>query len=278
MAGELEHVQKALRDLGKSVKSLSGDPLPKEVHKLRTSARRVEAITGALPPGKKAKRLVKSIEPLRKTAGGVRDMDVLTANVHKLSQSVPADSLSRLVEHLESSRTEEAGELQRELQRERKVLRLNLKQYAEMVQETWPDSDFGNSAAAHSRNDRHRNAENATVKHLARELGEFPVLTGGNIHKFRLKVKELRYILQLDAGADPELVAELGNVQRRIGDWHDWEQLAEMARGFLDSERDRVLLAQIDEIRQQKFSRALATANAMRRQHLPRAFIYIAGC
>ena len=87
MTGELERVQKALRELGKSLKSLPANPAPKEVHKLRTAARRVEAIAGALPEaeGKASRRLVKSIEPLRKAAGGVRDMDVLAANARKLS-------------------------------------------------------------------------------------------------------------------------------------------------------------------------------------------------
>ena len=58
-------------------------------------------------------------------------------------------------------------------------------------------------------------------------------LTQSNIHAFRLKVKELRYILQLYADADPGLVDALGEVQRRIGDWHDWQQLAEIAREIL---------------------------------------------
>lgn len=275
MADELEHIQKALRELGKSVKGLSGNPLPKQVHKLRTSARRVEAITGALPHGKKSRKLVKSIEPLRKAAGGVRDMDVLTANIRKLGQTVPAESLARLAEHLQTSRAKEVGELHRKLDHKRKALRHNLRQYAESVQQTWPNS--GIAANGHSRNGRHKNSENAIVKHLARELGEFPTLTRDNIHEFRLKVKELRYILQLsDAGS--ELVADLGNVQRRIGDWHDWEQLAEIAHAFLESERDHVLLARIDEITQQKLDRGLVAANAMRRRHLPRAFMHIVGC
>ncbi len=77
---------------------------------------------------------------------------------------------------------------------------------------------------------------------VVRELGEWPPLDAENIHAFRLKVKELRYILQLDADADPGLVEALGDVQRRIGDWHDWHQLEEIAREVLDLEQDRALL------------------------------------
>jgi len=75
MAGELERVRKALRELGKSLESLHGESAPKDVHKLRTASRRVEAIAGVLQAadGKKSRRLVKSIEPVRKAAGGVRE-------------------------------------------------------------------------------------------------------------------------------------------------------------------------------------------------------------
>jgi phosphoribosylaminoimidazole carboxylase PurE protein len=50
----------------------------------------------------------------------------------------------------------------------------------------------------------------------ARELSEWPALDASNIHEFRLKVKQLRYILQLFADADSDFVGALGDVQREI--------------------------------------------------------------
>ena len=38
---------------------------------------------------------------------------------------------------------------------------------------------------------------------VMRELGDWKPLDAGNLHEFRLKVKQLRYTLQLDAHADP---------------------------------------------------------------------------
>jgi CHAD domain-containing protein len=278
MAGELERVQKALRELGKSLKRLPADPQPEQVHKLRTSTRRVEAIAAALEHvnGKKSKRLVKSIEPLRKAAGGVRDMDVLAANIRKLRQSAPAESLARLVDHLESARAEEARDLRHALDRERKDAQHNLKQYSLKVQSALMAN--GSSAASHARNSRHRNGMNPTAKHIARELAEWPALDEQNIHEFRLKVKELRYILQLDAHADLGLVAALGTAQRRIGEWHDWQQLAEIAHEFLEPTQDRELLAQIDETMRQKLDRALTASKSLRRQYLRSAVLHILGC
>lgn len=283
MPEELQQVEKALRDLGKSLKRLPANAPPEKVHKLRTSARRVEAIAAALPQIKKKKshRLVKSIEPLRKAAGGVRDMDVLVANLRKLAKDSQGDSLPRLMDHLEFVRAGSASELRAAMNRRRKSAKTNLKKYAHEVRIGLPDpatAVHADTLADHARNGHHRNGVNPTAKHLARELAEWPRLSEQNIHDFRLKIKALRYILQLDAGADPALVSDLGSVQRRIGDWHDWEQLAEIAHEFLQPERDRALLARIDQTMQQKLSRALAAANAMRRQHLRAAVVHIHGC
>jgi len=278
MNGELEHVQKALRELGKSLKGLPSNPPPKRVHKLRTTARRVEAITAALPEadGKASRRLNKAIEPLRKAAGGVRDMDVLSANIRKLRQTAPAESLARLTDHLESVRADEANELRKSLACRRRAARHNLKKYSRKVQSALSDGAARRNGQA--QNGHHRNGMNVTARHLARDIAEWPLLNAKNIHEFRLTVKQLRYILQLDAGADRDLLAALGTVQRRIGDWHDWEQLGEIAHEFLSPAQDGELLGQIDGIMRQKLDRALAAAKSLRREHLRSAVMHLMGC
>jgi CHAD domain-containing protein len=289
MPEEMEQVEKALRDLGKSLRRMPADPQPEQVHKLRTSARRVEAIAAALPQikQKKSQRLVKSIKPLRKAAGSVRDMDVLVANLRKLARDSDGDSLPRLMDHLEFVRMSGAGELHQEMERERKVARANLKEFAHEVHATQPQTEStggdgkpasANGHAKRARNGHKRDGMNPAAKHLARDLAEWPPLSEQNIHDFRLKVKALRYILQLDAEADADLVSDLGAVQRRIGDWHDWEQLAEIAHEFLEPERDRALLDRIDAAMQQRLTRALAAANSLRRQHLRASIVHIPGC
>jgi CHAD domain-containing protein len=105
-----------------------------------------------------------------------------------------------------------------------------------------------------------------------RELGDWPPLEAGNIHAFRVKVKELRYILQLNADADPGFVDALGEVQRRIGDWHDWQQLTEIAHAILDPREDDALLTRISGIAKRKFDQALTSANALRGRHLAMPF------
>ncbi len=268
MEGELERAHKAFRELGKSLKSLPSDPLPKAVHKLRTATRRVEAISAALTPddAKKSRRLLKSIEPVRKAAGGVRDMDVLTANASKLARYAAGDSLTRLIELLQHTRLQNAAELSRVLCQRRKAARQNLKEYAKLVQ-----SALAPTASVASGNGKpvpfHEGVHSVAMDAF-RALGEWPRLDAGNIHAFRLKVKELRYTLQLDAAADPAFLDALGDVQRRIGAWHDWHQLAEIAREVLQAEQDRALLTRIDQTAKRRFDQALAAGNALRGRYL----------
>jgi CHAD domain-containing protein len=268
MAGELERVRKSLRELGKSLESLHGESAPNDVHNLRTASRRVEAIAGVLEAadGKKSRRLVKAIEPVRKAAGGVRDMDVLLANARKLARYCDGKSLKHLVAHLETARQQNAGQLQHALHHRRKAMREDLKEYSKFVA----------SVAKHAQSSSHSDEQasraqeviHSSAMNVMRELGDCKPLDADNLHAFRLKVKQLRYTLQLDAQADAGLVEALGDVQRRIGDWHDWHQLEEIARQVLILEEDRALLDRIGETAKRRFDRALASANALRGEYL----------
>ena len=268
MAGELERVRKALRELGKSLESLHGESAPKNVHKLRTASRRVEAIAGVLQAadGKKSRRLVKSIEPVRKAAGGVRDMDVLLADARKLARYCDGESLGHLVEHLETARQQYAGELQHALHHRRKAVLADLKEYSKFVASAAKHAQSASSSGA----DANQSQENihSSAMDVMRELGDWTPLEADNLHEFRLKVKQLRYTLQLDAQSDAALVEALGDVQRRIGDWHDWHQLEQIARQALLLEEDRALLDRIGETVKRRFDRALAAANALRGKYL----------
>ncbi len=268
MAGELERVRKALRELGKSLQSLSGDSSPKDVHKLRTASRRVEAIAGVLEAadGKKSRRLVKSIEPVRKAAGGVRDMDVLLADARKLARYSNGESLNHLRCPSGNCAAAEcrgvaacaappaqsrAGGSQGVFQ----VCRVRLE--ARKI-----------GLAARGRCKPKSGKHSQFCQNVMRELGDWKPLDADNLHAFRLKVKQLRYTMQLDAQADPGLVEALGDVQRRIGDWHDWRQLEEIARKALVLEQDQALLDRIGETAKRRFDRALEAANALRGRYL----------
>jgi CHAD domain-containing protein len=278
MAGELERVQKPMRDLQKSLKSLPRNPLPKDVHKLRTATRHVEAIAIALPATdrKESRRLIKSLEPVRKAAGGVRDMDVLTSNARRLAQHSKSASLTQLVELLQTARQQNAVELRRALSHRRKAARRRLKKYSRAILSELAPTESNPPGA--NQNGRVNESANTVAMKCARELSEWPALDASNIHEFRLKVKQLRYILQLFADADSDFVGALGDVQRRVGDWHDWHQLEEIARAVFAADQDNALVGRIAEIAKRKLEQALAAANALRRRYLRTAIPHAPGC
>ena len=114
MADELERARKACAGAQQNAQEPARRSAAQEVHKLRTATRRVEAIAAALAQleSKESRRLLKSIEPIRKAAGGVREMDVLLANARRLARTSAGDSLTRLVEHLQIARQQNADVLQ----------------------------------------------------------------------------------------------------------------------------------------------------------------------
>ncbi|HVU47567.1 MAG TPA: CHAD domain-containing protein [Terracidiphilus sp.] len=263
MAIAFDRVEKPLRQLRRSLKSLSANPAPEAVHKLRTRARQVEAIAAALPPTseKLARRLLKSIKSVRKAAGRVRDMDVLAAHTRTLPQEPHSEALTLLLEQLESSRKTHAAALIDTLEVQRKPGREHLKQYASQLEKR-------KSSTALEREVEEK--VNAAAAHLSAELSRWPALTARNLHAFRLKVKELRAVLQLLLSSDQALVNDLGVVKEKIGEWHDWLQLAKAAAEALDAKQHRALLAAIKQTGQRKLAEALTASTALRQHHLER--------
>lgn len=75
----------------------------------------------------------------------------------------------------------------------------------------------------------------STLAQLASELKSPARLSKQNLHPYRLKVKDLRYALQLsDQAKQAELVKRLGAVKDAIGEWHDWEELVAIAADVLE--------------------------------------------
>jgi CHAD domain-containing protein len=270
---ELERVEKPLRQLRKLLKELPSNPAPGEVHKLRTRARKIEALAAALEPAdaKQTRRLLKAIKPVRKAAGDVRDMDVLKGDllhmrVNGTKNGRTGDSVVRLVKHLSTVRRKSAADLLDAVDRQRKPARRELRSYEKLL-----DSVARGKKAAPidgSRAFEPEDGDDSRAAALMDELADWPRLNAHNIHPFRLKVKELRYVLELFPHAEVRFVELLGKVKDEIGEWHDWQQLGEIAREVLDAQEDRALLAQIDEVAKQKLAHALAGANGLRRGYL----------
>lgn len=272
---ELERAEKPFQQMRKLLKSLPESPAPHEVHKLRIGARKIEAIAAALEAtdARRTKKLLKLIKPVRKAAGDVRDMDVLTGDLLKMPRNghpkASTDSLTRLVAHLGTERRKCAGDLLHTVDRQRQPARRSLKKYVKLVESVASGTKPAQIQIA--RTLESPDGSGSPAASLMTELRKWPQLSQKNIHAFRLKVKELRYVLQLFPGADRGLVDSLGKVKDEIGEWHDWQQLLGIAREVLDAQKDKALLAQIDSAVNDKLAHALAAANALRHSYLKTA-------
>jgi CHAD domain-containing protein len=262
---ELDNVRKPVRKLRRLLKSLPNDPPIKVVHNLRTCARRLEAIASALIPGrnKPTRRLLKTLKPVRKAAGKVRDMDVLTGKARTLASLHRDDSILRLLGHLQAMRIEGARELLDTVAKHRKDARRGLKRFFRQIEKRF----HAQIPHATSQSPGNGTKGDEAIK-LIEKLSRWPAFDAENLHPFRIKVKELRYVLQLAEGADLNLIRALGKVRQQIGDWHDWQQLAGIAEKVLDPQKDLAALKEIEEIGNRKFKAAFAAAHAIKTRYL----------
>jgi CHAD domain-containing protein len=258
MGLELGKVQRPVRQLRKSLKGLAGDPTMQDVHDLRTRSRRVEAIAGMQIAGSEKSRnhLLKILKPFRKAAGEVRDMDVLTAKARTLARRGREASLALLLEDLHARRKEGSRTLAEAVKKDGKDVRVRLEQFSRLLDKRF---EGGEGSQKHSTD---------AAAGLLDELSCWPEFSAENLHDFRIKVKELRYLLQLTDAAEPRFVAALERVRARIGEWHDWWELRRIAGEVLGLEQNRALLGEIDEIVSGKLRLALAAARRVRTRYL----------
>lgn len=240
---------KPLRKLHKKLKDFPAHPTPEEVHQLRTQTRRLEAIvqTFSSDSDDKAQRLLKLTKPVRKALGKVRDMDVFIAKIHQVGDDASGgQGLVRLTEHIANQREKYVGRLNRLIAQRRKNLRRAIRQYSRSLK-----SENGVVSPA-------------APQILGTELDHWPKIDAENLHEFRIRAKELRYMLQLWPETQRQRIHALGEVKDLAGEWHDWAELHELATKTLDPDEDRQILKELASITQEKLRASLAAANRLR--------------
>ena len=107
MGLDFVRIQKPARKLRKLLKKMPADPGPEDVHDFRTQSRQLEANLQAfrLDSGRVGRRILQPISRLRKRAGKVRDMDVLTGFASRVpAQDGEQECSIRLLEYLGARR------------------------------------------------------------------------------------------------------------------------------------------------------------------------------
>jgi CHAD domain-containing protein len=267
MALDPKKTQKPLRKLRRLLKKMPAEPPPEDVHALRTQSRRIEATLRALSldSQQKTRRLLREVSKLRKRAGKVRDMDVLTDFLSRLKHDhSESECFVRLIEYLGAQREKHAEKLYALKQQYEWELRNGLKKTSKRIQKMLPQNTNGKSGA-----DSVSTAIAASALKLSSELKLPPRLDRSNLHEYRLKVKELRNVLQMAENSDQQgFVESLGEVKDAIGEWHDWEELVAIAKEVLDHGSNCQLRRQIRKIADERYRKALALAQQMRNKFL----------
>jgi CHAD domain-containing protein len=272
MALDLKSVDKPFRKLAKLLKKFPDPPAPEDIHDVRTHTRRIEAVVGAfqLDSKKTGNSLVKNLKPIRQAAGAVRDLDVLTDLAASLDRAGDGDCRLQLMEHLGARRKKAAAKMHKTVDATEKAARSLLKTCRKSAEAGLNAANPGNAKGKSIQKIRQKSAGSmATSLQIEQELRDWPRLTDKNIHPFRLKVKELRYVLQLGQNTDSKLIAELGDVKDQIGLWHDWNELAAISSRVLDHGAGCPIAAQIRSRTKEELKKALESANALRAHYLP---------
>ena len=102
MALDRNRLLKPVRKLRKLIGKLDSEPTPKQVHNLRTNARRFEAMFNAMSLDAHGigKSVLKDLGRIRRRAGKVREMDVLTGFASTVHPQGEEECSVQLLEHL----------------------------------------------------------------------------------------------------------------------------------------------------------------------------------
>ncbi|MBZ5651241.1 MAG: CHAD domain-containing protein [Acidobacteriia bacterium] len=247
-----ENTRATFRKLSRQLSRLAAKPAPENVHKFRTSSRRVEVLVSDLAARRDGndKKLLKLLARLRKKAGRVRDLDVQSAALRSLKIPEQPARKSQLMRTLAEERSQREKRLAKSLDRKTVAeVRKRLKRAAASLEIP----------------------KNADPLALARQkLNALEVdqgaVTEETLHQFRITGKRARYIAELaDKDAETKrLIALLNHMQDVLGDWHDWLQLAERAEKLFGGVQESALVAVLRNVTRAKFRQAVNTLTETR--------------
>lgn len=262
-----KRAHKPIRKLRKLLKRMPKEPTAEQVHDLRTNTRRFEATVAALKlnKGRKRRRMLKDLAGVRKKAGKVRDMDVLTGYTAALGDSRDEENCRiQLLEFLGAKREIQAKKLHVTVAKRAKKTREALKKISAKLEAVLCENgDNGcDKSVAPSK-------ATASALKFESDLVNPKRLNRSNLHSYRLKVKQLQNVLRLaENEAGREFVDTLGSVKDAIGEWHDWEELLAIAKDVLDHGNNCALLRTVKQNCELKYGSAMAEAEKMRKSYL----------
>lgn len=249
-----ERSQSLSRGLLKSVARLTEAVSEKGVHRLRTTIRRVETLVNYSEPAlnKKQQKALGDLRALRKRAGKVRDLDIQIGLLGAIGNRSASGDKRVLLEALKKRRVKQAERLAADVKKVDKEKFSN--RLSRITEKSSTKTDKPEQSAQPL--EEIRNA----IAALADEFSSRETMKPSRLHELRIRLKLLRYRTELapETFEQKELAGKLKSVQDSIGEWHDWEMLAESAEKQFG---DRINCALLVEIRS-LFAAKYAAANS----------------
>jgi CHAD domain-containing protein len=249
-------------------------PTRKRVHALRVVTLRIQAevenelsgLPRASHGAQAMMRFDKLAEKLRDALGSVRELDVWIGKLHVLR-----DSMSGSTSYVPRSSCEASHQLER---LESRLVKKRERAGAKLVAEIEKRQDDLLQAARDLERATDERVDESDGKQLSKLLNEFtrivdeyPALDEDNLHQFRKKVKEVRYVAEIHS-AKPvcgRIAAHMKSAQAAIGEWHDWQVLARTARrGKHSKGADAVDL--LNSLSAESYGAAIATCDGVLRR------------
>jgi len=232
----------------------------KEVHRLRTTARRIEALTAYLPEKVRDKNedLLDEIHAIRKKSGKVRDLDVQLYLLRRVGNEAQRPQFEVLENRLLEKRERRAEKLYKEvrvLQRKKWLNRLD------KLSQQIADSPVEELRKDHPL----QNAQEKLRILAARYPDSVSMVDPEELHQLRIELKKIRYTAEL-AGKDVatrKFTAALEKTQDAIGEWHDWLTLSEAAEEALNNYVSSGILMQLRSLTTSAFSSAIQSVTEL---------------
>jgi len=244
----------------------------KRVHALRVVTLRIQAelerdladLPRASHQAQALVRFGKRAEKLRRALGPVRELDVwigklqgLRASLTETGDYVPRSiydcicGIDRLEDRLKQKRRTAEKKLVAEIEKRGG----HLGKASEDAEGALSEFVFGEEAGI--------GEELATRFRAVRT--EFSTFDEGNLHEFRKRIKTVRYLAEIHAGADracAQIAMQMKKVQSAIGEWHDWQALAhEIRRGH--HVKSKALTELLDTVAAESFGTAVSTVHSI---------------
>jgi CHAD domain-containing protein len=250
MAISAERGKSIFRKTEKELLRLSAGHRADAVHGFRTTTRRLQTLLEQLVADndRKAKKLLKMLNRIRKSAGKVRDIDAQLEALRSLKVPQEPRRKTQLMQSLIELRAKYEKRLRKLLKKQDiRDIRRRLRR-------------AGGSVRLDSSRD---------PLSVARQiLRTVPVVKGPadeeTLHRYRLVVKRARYAAEF-APKSPEsdkYLAELKRLQDALGNWHDWLTLTHTAVERLGDVNQSSLVAVLHNVTRGKFRHAVSAVMA----------------